>query len=251
MPRPQRSQPKVAGSVAAALRQRILEERLAPGTRLGTLADIIEELGVSRGSAIEAVRLLEHQDLVSVKPGPNGGVHVASPDTDTVVRAAANYLQMAGSNPATLFPARLVVEPPLARLAAERIASDDTVAHSLTKVLNAEAGLLDELREGDPDGVRALNRQSFALHLEIAKCSGNQPLALSCEVFLSLGEIEGGRLTYDHPALRANHRAHERIVDAILAGRADAAERSMEKHISATFAWVEREQHTATYALQV
>lgn len=246
-----RPHPKLADRLAARLRRRILLERLAPGTRLGTLTEIIEELDVSRGSAVEAVRLLEHQGLVRVKPGPNGGVYVTSPDTDTVVRAAASYLQMAGSDPATLFSARLVVEPPLARLAAERAAADGTVEERLRVALEAEAGLLTALAEqGSRAGVDALNEQSFALHLEIAKHAANEPLALCCEVLLNLGEIEGARYTYDDEPLHENHRAHEQIVRAIVAGRGDAAERSMHRHLTATFAWVESEERAAHFAVR-
>lgn len=61
---------------------RVIEEQIArgglpAGTRLGTKADLRERFRVATTTVNEAIRVLEHQGVVQVKPGPGGGVFVA------------------------------------------------------------------------------------------------------------------------------------------------------------------------------
>src|SRR5207237_291172 len=103
---------------AEKLRERIFDEQLPAGHRLGSQDELIDEMGLSRGSAREALLLLQYDGLVEARPGPAGGVYVAAPRVDTVVAAARNYIRFHGIQPEAISAARAVIEPPLAAAAA-------------------------------------------------------------------------------------------------------------------------------------
>jgi GntR family transcriptional repressor for pyruvate dehydrogenase complex len=71
---PRQRVPKASGFVADELRAQIIGNSLAPGTRLPSEAQLIEQFGLSRATVREALRLLEAEGLIIVKRGPRGGL---------------------------------------------------------------------------------------------------------------------------------------------------------------------------------
>ena len=64
---------KASERVAQEIVRDIVRRGLETGDRLPLEAAMVEEYGVSRTSLREALRLLEVQGLISLKPGPGGG----------------------------------------------------------------------------------------------------------------------------------------------------------------------------------
>jgi GntR family transcriptional regulator, transcriptional repressor for pyruvate dehydrogenase complex len=71
---------RIAESVAAELRTRILHGQGADAYRLPTQDRLMEEFGVSLPSIREAIRILETEGLVTVRRGNVGGAEVHQPD---------------------------------------------------------------------------------------------------------------------------------------------------------------------------
>src|SRR3954469_6790799 len=67
-----------AEAVARDLEAQILGGGPAPGERLGTKDDLRQRFGVAVATVNEAVRLLEMRGLIEARPGPGGGVFVAT-----------------------------------------------------------------------------------------------------------------------------------------------------------------------------
>ena len=65
--------PKVAETVAVAIGDFILSRGLQEGDVLPNRRELIDSFGVTRGTIREALRLLETQGVVIVRPGPGGG----------------------------------------------------------------------------------------------------------------------------------------------------------------------------------
>src|SRR3954453_8916180 len=76
--RPRVAPPRIAETVAAELRTRIL--RGDGGDELPTQDQLVEEFGVSHPSIREAIRILETEGLVTVSRGKVGGAEVHRPD---------------------------------------------------------------------------------------------------------------------------------------------------------------------------
>jgi GntR family transcriptional repressor for pyruvate dehydrogenase complex len=69
---PHRSR-KLAEIVAHELVAEIAKQGLTPGRVLPPEADMVRSFGVGRATIREALRLLEVQGLIAMRPGPGGG----------------------------------------------------------------------------------------------------------------------------------------------------------------------------------
>jgi len=65
--------------VAAALREQIETGQLRPGEQVPSLPKLIETYGVSRNTALRALRVLREDGLITMEPG--WGAFVTGPDT--------------------------------------------------------------------------------------------------------------------------------------------------------------------------
>jgi DNA-binding FadR family transcriptional regulator len=215
---------KLAERVAGALRDDIERAGWPVGTVIGSETDLIERYGVSRAILREAVRILEHHGAVRTKRGPHGGVVVTAPDSGAIVRSARMILEYDGVTSEQLFEARSVLEVAAVRLAAERATTE--VAADLRKALATEERLGDAAERFMP------------VHHHLAAATGNRLFELFVDV---MGELVPSRVRADRrtpagvAALSVEvHRAHDRIVEAIVAGDADMAERRMLRHLEAS-----------------
>lgn len=77
---------------ARSLRERILS--LEEGHFLGSEEELISELAVSRDTLRQAMRLLEHEGLVTIRRGVGGGFFTRKLDIDSVVHTSALYLRV-------------------------------------------------------------------------------------------------------------------------------------------------------------
>lgn len=147
--------PSNATMVADLLRDAIVSGRLAPGERIKEVP-VAETLGVSRGPIREAIRLLEHDGLLTIVP--NKGAVVPVPTSDDVLevyamRAALGSLALhrlmlgAGELPLTTLEKALVrFERAVARGKAAQAAEADL---SYQSTLVASAGLPRVARQFD------------------------------------------------------------------------------------------------------
>ena len=111
---------KVAESVARQILQDIRRNRLGPGSMLPPESTMVERFGAGRGSVREALRILEVNGLVTLKPGPGGGPVVAPHDPGNFGQMMTLHLQSLGATYRQLLEARLEYEVVLARKAAEQ-----------------------------------------------------------------------------------------------------------------------------------
>jgi len=112
---------KVAESIARQILQDIQRNHLEPGSMLPPENAMVERFGVGRGSLREALRILEVNGLVTLKPGPRGGPVVAAHDPGNFGQMMTLHLQSLGATYRQLLEARLEHEVVLARKAAEQV----------------------------------------------------------------------------------------------------------------------------------
>src|SRR3954454_18519287 len=116
--------------IAASIQQRIGDDGLNPGDRLGTEEQLANEYGVSRPTLREALRILSSARLVRPVSGPKGGIFVTRTPEESVGRSVSDsialLLDLKGTSIEELLEARTMLEVPLARFAATR-ASEETL----------------------------------------------------------------------------------------------------------------------------
>jgi GntR family transcriptional regulator, transcriptional repressor for pyruvate dehydrogenase complex len=217
----------VSEAIARDIVRRIGAEELAPGTQLPPEAKMLEEYRVGRGSLREALRILEVHGLISIKPGPRGGPTVDQVHTENFGRMATLYFQMDGVTFADLLDARVIMEPTLARLAAQH--RDPGMV--------AELGRFGDAARTDDD---EYERHTADFHRLVAAMSGNPVMSLFGQ---SLTDILRDRIApplYPKSRRSAVLNVHWAIADAVTAGDADRAELLMREHMTEYAAYVRR-----------
>ena len=211
--------------VSQQLQRAIAERSLGPGDRLGTEAELALELGVSRPAVREAVRLLVGANLVRAARGPGGGVFVAhTPDrslAQTIAEAIAGMLTTDTTSIAELTEVRLLLEVPLAGLAARR-ADAETIA-ALWQSIEEAAGAPDD---------DAVQRQAdIRFHRTIADAAGNR--VASALIAWSSEVLQSRLKDLIAPAIveAVAREQHEQIAAAIEARNPSLAERAMRVHL--------------------
>ena len=220
---------KRAEDVARAILHDIVADDLPPGTLLGSQTALIERYGASRAVFREALRLLEHHQIASMRRGPGGGLFVSAPSVRGVSDVVAVYLARRDISMADLVELRVRVEMALVDLA---IAHHD---HD-----GAGEGLDAELQEA-LKRERELSVVEFAdgghdLHAVIAGLAGNRALELVALVLIRLVRLHQVEEVSDQEraaaALKVS-RAHGAIADAITDGDSELAQRRMRRHLEA------------------
>lgn len=221
--RPRRVE-KVSEDVARQIVRDVSARNLSSGDRLPAEAAMMAEYGVARGTLREALRILEVQGLIYIKPGPKGGPVVGGDSISDFARTASLHLQFTGATMRELAQARLVIEPVMARLAAQ---NRDEMARDRLQgaVARAAAGELS-----DDDTFAALSRD---FHGTVASMSGNRVLDLFGRALKEMFDARIKAAVTPTSRRAAVRQVHEDIVVAIVEGDGDLAERLMRDHMLA------------------
>jgi DNA-binding FadR family transcriptional regulator len=211
---------QAVGRLAEAIRLGVFEA----GDRLPPERELADVMQVSRMTLRDALGALREAGLVETRRGRAGGTYVLA----TPRRPARP--QRAGPPPdRRLLDAldfRRVVEPGAAALAASR-ALDDADRNRLLTVLAAAEDAPDDASRRVADS---------RLHLTIAQVAGSDSLTAA----VADAQIRLGELLAAIPVLPRNiehgNAQHRAVVDAILAGDAQAARVAMEEHCDGTAA---------------
>lgn len=124
--------------VAADLENEIMSERLPVGAHLGRRAELMDRFGISPTVMNETLRILRDRDLVTVRPGPGGGITVANTPPQVRTGALDLWFQPSNPHPLDLFEARLYLEFGLTKAAFER-ATDADIAEMRSAMMQMRA----------------------------------------------------------------------------------------------------------------
>lgn len=225
---PERPQ-KIAELVARRIVADIAKRKMEPGDRLPPEAEMIESVAVGRGTLREALRYLELQGIITMKPGAGGGPIVATPNARGLASSFALILQATRTPFSTIVQARTMLEPLVAAEAA-RNAGAEALA-----VLEDSAEKIGETL-GDTSAYLAENTR---FHEAVAIASGNVLFAF---LMASLHWIiDGSSLGVEYPdwSKSVTIKAHNRIYSAIRDHDPDAAYEAMRKHNAAFETYME------------
>lgn len=156
---------RLADQVVEAIRAKIEDGRLPPGTRLPSETVLAGTLGVSRPVLREGLARLRADGFLSGAKG--NGVMVAAHPGGTTFRLPADAGAGRRGTLQDLFELRRIVEVSAAELAAARRNAADLAA------LDAALARVQSALDDGVDGADA----DHAFHVAIARASGNQQLA--------------------------------------------------------------------------
>jgi DNA-binding FadR family transcriptional regulator len=217
-----KGQVKTSLRVARNVIRDIVTQDLKPGTRLPGETVLMESFGVSRSSMREALRILETNGFISVRPGPGGGPLINEVDPTDFGKTTAMFLQMSRTTLAEVFEARRHLEPLIAGIAAEhpRVERLEPLRESLKKHA--------EYTAFEPNSYLELI-QDF--HVVLTDTADSDVLGLFS---LSLQSIVRERVA---PVRIPSNRwrevidEHRAIATAVLDGNPETAQRLMKEHM--------------------
>lgn len=214
---------RASDGIIHQIKESIFAGDLRPGHALPSEKELAEQFGVSRITVRDALRVLESQGLIQIKVGARGGAFVAAPSTGPVSESLTNMLRLKQATLADLVEARILVEPHVAAMAAQRATPDDLAA--MERAVAAA-------REARAAGDRYFIPNSVAFHLALAEAARNPVLLFAVNSFRALfHEALSALLPADDMAERAI-ADHQKILDAIRARDGERARDVMREHLS-------------------
>ena len=197
-----------------------LANAASPGERLGSKDELRARCGVSVGTFNEAVRIAQSRGVVSVRPGPGGGVFASAPSP--MVRLGNSVLALDDAETSVAEAVRI-------RDALDPLLIEDALWHSspadIAEMRKIVAEMATAVDLGDPT---AFVHANWRLHARIAAVSPH-PVLRSLYMSL-LDQIESHTLDVlpvsEQPLpdyIAARHSLHSAIVDALDARDHDLA----------------------------
>ena len=215
----------LAQRVVTGLKDRILAGDLAPGEKLPSETELVEEYAVSRTVVREAVTRLRAEGLVETFQGRGSFVLTVPQPSSFSLEASAIRNQR---DVLDMVDFRLGVETEASALAARNRTNADTVAIS--------EALAELARAGHEGAVEA----DFTFHRAIAVATGNR---FYTELLDALGPmmimLPRTQLGSAYSLTDAEHvdrvnREHEAVAAAVLAGDVETARAAMRVHLGNT-----------------
>src|SRR6266571_89689 len=123
--RTRRRSGRVSETIARRIKKQISDGALVPGEKLPAERHMAQRYRTSRVSVREAYRSLEELGLLTIRRGAEGGAFIADIDHRPVMRSLSLMLRLGKTTNEEITEARLLVEPPIARLAARRARPED------------------------------------------------------------------------------------------------------------------------------
>ena len=211
----------LAQRVEHELERLILESRLGPGDRLPSERELASQFGVSRTVVREAVRALAAKQLVDVSVGR--GTIVRAPSTEAAGESMKLLLlmQSGATGIDKVSEIRHIVENEIAALAAARRTDAD---------LETLDGIVGQMRE-HVDEPEVYIKSDVEVHAALARATQNELFVIVLDSLVEI-MIEVRLLTLRVPGIaRLALYYHERILEAVREGDAEAARSIMDEHM--------------------
>lgn len=237
-------QPRIAQLVADQLRVEILRGDVPNGGTLPPQEEMARRFEVSLPAVREALGILEHEGLVTVRRGNVGGSTVHPPTLRSAAYMVTLILESRSGTLADVAAAVEATEPICVALCAKREDRETTVIPALL----ADMAQLEEVSAGDP---LEFNRTARRFHELIVEHCGNESLRVSVGALVAIWsaheaawtEVANDEGRFPGPAVRRQViRAHAGILEAIRSGEPNTAARLASKHIDA----VQQRMHYAS-----
>ncbi len=215
--------PKITDLIIEQIREAILSGEVKPLDRLPPERELVARFKASRIAVREALKSLEAAGLIVIKPG--SGVFVSQVNTKIMRDSLYSILRVQKTSLNEVTEARLIFEPQVARMAAERITEKDL--QLLEANIEKTAALLES------------NAQATAGNLEfhslIASAVQNTVIEMTMRTMLDVAKdmtIEtGGNLQERIRISRNSLKQHRNILKALKKKDSQKAYDLMLKHI--------------------
>lgn len=153
------------------------------GERLPSEQNLSAQLGVSRPTLREAIKLLVQAGVLNVLPGSSGGIFVISQSVPPEL-CGLPLPELAMGDIAGVLEARRLIEPHVARLAAAYGTAADFQAMHEAVALSHEAGAPFRRRRISQQGLELMTIASTRFNIAVARATQNSVIVQMMELLL-------------------------------------------------------------------
>lgn len=211
--------PRAFEAAAEQIVGAVLDGDLKPGDRLPSERSLAWELGVSRPTLREGVKLLSDAGVIDVRPGAAGGMFIATDTIPQSLRQPQTELRI--SEISGVLEARRLLEPRVAQLAALYAREGDFETMRAT---------IEQMREKAHDH-QLFHQLDQRNHLEIARATGNQTIiGLMRYLLRQLASVRNLAMAGPHDPEWAIDM-HEKTLHAIMARDQGRIDEVMDDHL--------------------
>lgn len=210
---------------AEQIASKVRAGELRRGDKLPPERELALVMEISRPTLREAVRILVDAGVLEVRRGPGGGMFVAGDVVPVELVRERSVLRL--EELADVLEARRLIEPGVARLAAQRATDDD---------LRPLQRSIEEMREICVRGYVAADEERFLqldmqFHLALARAAGNPTVATLMRSLLRQLEIARDMAMHLPLVPEWTMEIHERTLDAVRSGDLDHVSEVMDEHL--------------------
>lgn len=225
-----------ADRVAIILREQILS--MEEEVYLGSEANLAAEVGVSLPTLRQAARMLEYEELLTIRPGKGGGYFTRRPTIETAMKSASQYLSSKDLISNSMF---MDVADPMVNqiLIAAVKCKDKTLIGKLRLFVESQRNYGDKL-ELPPEYAFKVSTDLMAL---LAQMSNNTLLELFIRILwneISLSR-SNGTFEEDQQILLSNQASRISVAEAVLSKDKDKALRAWKKRSKFIRSWPQRD----------
>jgi GntR family transcriptional repressor for pyruvate dehydrogenase complex len=216
-PTPEAADVRITAKLIARIKSLIAAGTISPGSKFPPERELARDFAVNRASVRQALKVLEIMGVLTQRVGD--GTYL-SDSAETILNEPIDFLVLLDDlSHHELFETRLIVEPELARRAAERATAED-----LSTLRNAVFAMERS------KSVRERLDADLAFHDAIFRASGNRICHLLFKgihrtLLTSMSQL-ADRVSMDQPLM-----FHRRIYAAIRERKPEEARLAMQEHI--------------------
>lgn len=224
------ARPSRADELAQQLLRSMATQGWPVGQVLGSEAELMQRHGVSRPVLRQAIRLLEHQGVATMRRGSGGGLVVRAPDLAATLQAVSLYLDYRGIRPVDVLLLRRTLDLAAVELAIERLDAEGEQA--LRAAVEADRSLTVDSDSADVQ----------RLHTVIATLAGDPALSLFLQIVLRLTHIHSGFERRSRAergkVIPRIQRMHRKLADALLARDLATARKLINNYLDSFKLWM-------------
>lgn len=212
------TRPLIRDRVAEQIRELIVSERLQPGDRLPTESELAKKFGVSRLSLREATKALEFLGIVHSKTGV--GLIVGELDWQRMTQNLGFHASLHQVDPEELIDSRVIVETGVIPHVVKHCAEHPDWIGTLQELVDCLKTAKDLQSKIDLD---------IQFHRALLEASGLAPMIAFGEMLQVF--FQKFRDSVKKAEWETAVASHQRIVDALRAGRTNKAIAELKQHI--------------------
>ena len=219
---------KLSDLAAEEIKHWVMASNMQAGDLLLPERELMERLGVSKGTMREALKSLEVQGVIKVSAGAGGGAAVTAVSYEKSAELLSNYFFFEKLDAPEIYELRSIVEPEMAASVVGLLTEEH-----FQRLERSIAECCNDPEEGEDRRRQRIEELEF--HNLLAQICPNPLLGFVCrfinKILVDLVVFKKMYLVKEMKIAQANHDAHSKLLEAYRREDVEAVRRLMQEHM--------------------